>query len=687
MACLSRAVHVLGEIMRVRVLAAVLMVFGFASGVSRAAPASADPAGQPADGAEGIIVKFKDGATLADVGDALADSETVATGSADRSKLVFLDPVAGQSLDAAIEDLNNHPNVELAEPDRIVSIAATPNDDYYGSQWHYPQINLPTAWDTTQGSASVVVAVIDTGVLSTHPDLNNKLTGGYDFYNNDANPNDDHGHGTFVAGIVAAESNNADWVAGVCWECKIMPIKALGSAGTGPTSAVIDGIDHAVANGAEVINLSLGSTAPDPLLEIAVNNAVSSGVVVVAASGNTNSAVLYPAAYPNVIAVGASDAAGNRASFSNYGPELDVMAPGDGVYSTVRTGAGGFGYGSGSGTSFAAPHVAGLAGLMISAGITGPSTIAQKLKDTATEMGAAGFDNLTGHGRINAAAAVVDDTTPPIASITAPAPGIVAGSVAFSATASDNVGVQKVRFWVDSTYLGYDQTFPYSKTWDTTSFLNGKHTLKIEALDLENNSTVKTRVITVVNPDSTPPTVSITAPGDGSTVSGTSVTVTADATDTQGLQKVQFWVGTTYLGYDATAPYSKTFNSEQFVNASRVITARAVDWANNTTIDSVTVTISNDDTTPPTVSVSSPSDGATISGTITITATANDDVGVQKVQFWVDGTYLGYDSAAAYTRIWDSSSVANGAHTIKVRAVDNANNFSTEVTISVNVNN
>jgi hypothetical protein len=135
------------------------------------------------------------------------------------------------------------------------------------------------------------------------------------------------------------------------------------------------------------------------------------------------------------------------------------------------------------------------------------------------------------------------------------------------------------------------------------------------------------------------------------------------------------------------APYSRSWNTATFVNGTHTLRARAIDWANNWTESTITVTVNNVDSTPPTASITSPLDGATVSGSITITAAASDDVGVQKVRFWVDSTYLGYDSTAAYTRSWDSTSVSNGPHTIRVQSFDLANNVSSDVTITVNVSN
>ncbi len=733
-----------------------------------------------ADRTGAVVVRFEADATLARVGAALDEAEATPTSSNARAKLVRLDLDSGQSVDEAIASLSSDDSVVYAEPEHAVSIADTPNDTFYPSQWHYPQMNLPATWDITTGDASVIVAVIDTGVMLTHPDLDSKITSGpnagYDVFNDDADPTDDNGHGTFVAGIVGAESDNASWVSGVCWSCKIMPVKVMNASGQGSTISIAYGIYWAVDHGADVLNLSVGGPTGDTTLSDAVDYAWAAGVPVIAASGNNNGAVLYPAAYADALAVASNDSAALRSSFSNFGPQLDVMAPGGDVVGTTLGG----GYGAGSGTSFASPHVAGLVGLMIAHGITDKNTIISRLKSTATDMDVAGFDNNTGWGRVNAQAAVdlaptvsitapaasavvggaavsitataaddvavskvrfeIDggllsedttapyaaswnstlvsdgahtiaakaydalnhittaslsvtvtnnDLTAPAASITAPAAAAtIAGSaVPFTANATDNVAVIKVRFWAGATYLGYDGAAPYTRTLDTTLLPNGSTTLKIEALDAANNSTIITRQVTIVNPDSTPPTVTVDAPAEAATVSGASVTITATPTDTQGIAKVQFWAGATYLGFDNTAPYSKTFNSTAFANGPLVVKAKAIDWGNNSADDTATVTVNNADAIPPGVALTSPVEAESVSGTITITATASDNFGISKVRFWVDGIYLGFDATAAYTRSWNSASVANGAHQIKVQSVDNVGNVSPLVTVNITVNN
>lgn len=503
-------------------------------------------------------------------------------------------------------------------------------------------------------------------------------------------PRDDHSHGTFVSGIIAANTNNGTGMAGVCWSCKIMPVKVLDHEGYGSSFGVSQGIDWAVSHGADVINLSLGGGGAASL-QTSVNNAWNAGVVVVAATGNDNGPVSFPAAYTNAIAVGATQQGGARSSFSNFGPEIDIVAPGSSVLGTLcQCNGGAGGYGTGSGTSFSTPYVAGAAALLIASGVTDKNEIRTQLLTSATDLGTGGFDNLYGNGRLNVGAAIEPvgpDVTPPTVSITSPANGatISGSSVAFNATAADAGGVQKVQFYVDGTYLGFDSAAPFTRTLDTTAFTNGAHQLRARAFDLANNTTWTTINVTVSNADSVPPTASVTAPADGATISGASVTFSATAADGGGIQKVQFYVDGTYLGFDAVAPYTRVLNTTTLANGAHQLRVRAFDNANNTTWATINVTVNNVDTTPPLVAITAPGGGATVSGTIGLGATAADNVGIQKVQFYVDSTYLGFDSVAPFTRTLDTTTLTNGTHTIRVRAFDLANNMtSTEITITVN---
>lgn len=312
-----------------------------------------------------------------------------------------------ETITAALRAL---PGVQYVEPNYpVYALETIPNDPGWVYQYNLAAIRAPQGWDLATGSAAVTIAIIDSGVDLTHPDLAAKLLAGYDFVNNDSIPQDDYGHGTHAAGIAAAATNNGLGMAGVSWGARIMPVKVLDSSGGGTYANVAAGIIWAVDHGAQVINLSLGGSAPSLVLSDAVDYAVNRGVLLVAAAGNTgSSSVLYPAAYPAVIAVAATDAANQRAPFSNYGPAIDLSAPGVSIYS-LDVGGGTI---YRSGTSMAAPHVAGLAAILM--GMPGGSAWSARtwMETTALDLSTPGWDVFTGYGLIQMDAAIRAAPTP-----------------------------------------------------------------------------------------------------------------------------------------------------------------------------------------------------------------------------------------------------------------------------------
>lgn len=266
-----------------------------------------------------------------------------------------------------------------------------PNDPRYGNQaYAWNQINAPAAWNVTRGSSSTVIAIVDTGILLNHPDLRDKIVAGYDFVDQDTTPMDGHGHGTHVAGLAAAESNNGIGVAGACPNCKLMPVRVLDDNGSGDLDTVAHGIVWAADHGARVINLSLTSPQDSPVLDDALNYAWQHGALPVCAAGNqnTNNPQVYPASNGHCVAVAATTADDVRASYSNYGPWVALAAPGDGVYSTwawrAADGTLNASYEYNSGTSMATPFVAGTAGLLASTGLTNEQ-LRQRLCTTADQ--------------------------------------------------------------------------------------------------------------------------------------------------------------------------------------------------------------------------------------------------------------------------------------------------------------
>ncbi|MEV4279493.1 S8 family serine peptidase [Actinoplanes xinjiangensis] len=300
------------------------------------------------------------------------------------------------------------------EIDRKVRALDMPEgeDTYREYQWDLDKMSVPEAWEHSTGT-DVVVAVIDTGVDGNHPDLAGNVLTGYDAIDDtEGGDSDGNGHGTHVAGTVAAVTGNGEGIAGVAPDARILPVKVLDADGTGWTSDTAEGIVWAVDNGAQVINLSLGADSSTEAEEAAVAYAVENGVTVVAAAGNereVGSPTSYPAAYDGVIAVAATDADDEIAEYSNRGDYVDVAAPGSGILSTYPADLSedGSEYAELDGTSMAAPHVAAVAALIKASlpDITADG-IQNALEESAVDLGDDGFDPDFGHGRIDAAAAV-----------------------------------------------------------------------------------------------------------------------------------------------------------------------------------------------------------------------------------------------------------------------------------------
>jgi serine protease len=337
----------------------------------------------------------------------------------------------------AVRRLSSQPGVIYAEPNYIRYAHFTPNDRYFHYQWHLQKINIEEAWDINFGAdPSVIVAVIDTGVAYENYKQFRKGTDlegtnfipGFDFVDNDNHPDDEGdgmmGHGTFVTGTIAQTTNNAFGIAGIAFNATIMPLRILDADGTGTTADLAEALYFATLNGASVINMSLGGPDPSSEEEEAIRFAYNSGVVLVASAGNDRDAenppsdVDYPARYKQVLAVGATDYNNNVTFYSNAGAGLDIVAPGgdttadlndddygDGILqqSFLIPDYGDFYYFFLQGTSFSAPHISGIAALLISQyGLTEPEMIYDALRYTTIDLGTKGKDNDNGYGLANA---------------------------------------------------------------------------------------------------------------------------------------------------------------------------------------------------------------------------------------------------------------------------------------------
>ena len=488
--------------------------------------------------------------------------------------------VPAAALSAVEQALARRPAVRFVDRNLIHPHTFVPNDPSYGNEWHLPKIAAPQAWDVTQGAAGIVIAILDSGVDPTHPDLAAKLVAGTNTYDGNTDTRDVYGHGTKVAGAAAATGNNGTGVAGVAMANKIMPIRVTDTAGYAYSSTLANGLTWAADHGAKVMNMSFGGVAGNSTIKSAAQYAQSKGALVVAAAGNCG-CLDSTAENPYMISVSATDGNDNLASWSSYGPYVDLAAPGVSILTTSNGG----GYGSVSGTSFASPITAGVIGLMMAAkpGLK-PSDYETLLKQNADDKGAAGYESYYGWGRVNAARAVSaaagyaapPDTTPPAVSIAAPAPGsTVAGSVTVDVSASDSGGVTKVDLYLDGALFAADLSSPYSFYWDTTQAANSTHTLLAKATDAAGNVGASTTVSVTVNnvADTAPPTVTIAS----TSMTKTKLAVTVNAQDDVGVVKVELYVDGRLKATSTAPPVTFNVNTRNLAKGTHTLEAKAYD--------------------------------------------------------------------------------------------------------------
>lgn len=320
-----------------------------------------------------------------------------------------------ERMDALLEALQGNPHVRTAEADVTRTVQRTPDDPQYGLQWALPAAGFPEAWDTVTGGADVVIAVLDTGIARDVPDIQGRIVDPYSVQYGEEWPawEDIVGHGTQVATIAAAQGDNGIGMAGAAWGLDIMPVH-LSDSESFPVSAELQGLMWAMDHGADIVNISAGSLESSALEQEAMQQVREAGVLVVAAAGNGGEEALvqYPAAYPEVLAVGATDFDDERAGFSSGGEELDMVAPGVALVCYSADDVSYF-LDQGSGTSFAAPLVSGAAGLLLSVDPTlSPGELSTILTSTATDLGTEGWDGDFGWGLLDAAEAVASLESP-----------------------------------------------------------------------------------------------------------------------------------------------------------------------------------------------------------------------------------------------------------------------------------
>lgn len=426
----------------------------------------------------------------------------------------------------AIEALQKNPNVTTIEPDITVYAVDVELDNTWGVE----RIGAGVVHDAGNKGAGVMVAIIDSGIDYTHSDLNDNYAGGWDFVNNDNDPMDDDGHGTHVAGTVAAEDDGVG-VVGVAPEAWLYSLKVLDAGGSGSYSDVIAALQWAADNGIEVTNNSYGSSGdPGDTVKAAFDNCLAVHVCAAGNSGNPpgrGDNVIYPAKYASCIAVAATNQDDERATWSSTGPDVELAAPGVGINSTLLGG----GYGGGSGTSMASPHVAGTAVLLIANGVW---DVRGTLSATADDLGPTGRDSKYGYGLVDADEAGLPEgpeNDPPTVSITSPADGSEFNSgatILFEGTASDTEdgNLTGSLVWTSSIddQIGTGGSF-------STTLNDGTHTITASVTDSGGKTGSASISITVGTPPPTP-TLSVTVTTDKDTYTlGERVKITVTVTD------------------------------------------------------------------------------------------------------------------------------------------------------------
>ena len=509
---------------------------------------------------------------------------------------VHIIEVAPQAELAVARALSNNRHIKFAEVDMAVAPSLVPNDPKFSSAWHLPKMRITEAWPIALGN-DVTVAVLDTGVDASHLDLQRNMVAGRNAASNSADTSDVHGHGTKVAGTVAAESNNSLGVSSVAWNTKIMPVRITNSSdGYAYFSDIAAGLTWAANNGADVANISYSVSGSSTVTSAAQYMRNKGGVVVVAA-GNTGDDPGY-APNPYMISVSATASSDTRTSWSSYGDYVDFAAPGSGIWTTVKGGS----YSAVSGTSFASPVTAGVVALMKSANPSlSPAEIEAILQGTAVDLGNMDWDPYYGFGRIDAFEAVTtaadagpSDTVPPSVSISSPSSGgSVTGLVPVSVEATDDFGVAKVELYVDGLQVGTDTTKPFGFSWNSENRQDGNASLVARAFDLSGNQGSSSAVTVVVQNaaenDAGDPQVSITSPSDGEDVSG-NVGLSAFATDDQRVSMVNLYVDGK-LKCSGAPTVSCNWNTRKAEAGSHTISAKATDSAGNSTNTSINVNL------------------------------------------------------------------------------------------------
>lgn len=554
-----------------------------------------------------VLVKFRKGVPPEQFAEILKQNRgqiKELIGTNDNNFMVITVPDRAEQ--AIVKALSKNPKVEFAELDLEHGLdefpVTSPNDPHFTNSWHLTKIQAPQAWALAK-SSPIIVAVLDTGVDPNHPDLKNQLLPGYNAVDGSSDTIPVHGHGTSVAGVIAAQTNNGIGVSSVAWNAKILPIKISNRTdGIANTSDMAKGLTWAISKGARVANMSYSNLSNSYAITTVAKNMRSKNGLVVVAAGNTGTNQ-GTANNPEVITVSATDINDAKASFSTFGPVIDVAAPGVSIFTTSRGG----GYGSPSGTSFAAPVVSGAVALIMGADPKlNQAAVEYILKDTADKPKGV-VDILTGHGRINVNAAMTRinyqpltdvDTTPPTINVTSPATSsVVSGVIQATVSAVDASGINSVEFLVNGKQVGVSSIAPYQFTWDTTKFADGHAVLTAKAVDKAGNTgtststvvSVKNTIVAEAAPiaDTTPPTVRINGAVDGVTLLSMQ-SINIFSSDNVGVSKTELFINGKLVKVGVNNIFY-TWNTTAIPAGLHVIEAVVRDTSNNMTRKKLTL--------------------------------------------------------------------------------------------------
>lgn len=441
--------------------------------------------------------------------------------------------------------------IESVHRNYIYETQRVANDPLFPFQNHLAQMGMEDVWEITVGAPQIVIGIVDTGIQRDHPDLEDRIAGGWNVFDQNGNFEDVAGHGTKVAGVVAASSNNNAGVAGVTWDCPILAIRATDDNGSATSRDIAAGILWAVGHGAKVINASFAPLWSNSVVRAASRQAFHRGSLVVISAGNGGGRTTSRG-YREALFVGAVDGLQDHAAFSDRGPFVDVVAPG----TAIRTTSIGSTYGRPSGTSFAAPIVAGVVALAWSASPDlRPTTIMDTVLANAIDLGSRNKDDYYGNGFVDAEATVraaarlsfVADRTPPTIRLVRPESGdTLSGRATVQVTATDNWGVADVVMSVDGVAFATDTRTPYRFVLSTNSLGVGTHELSLVATDTAGNASAPVIVSIEVERSATSRSgttadIVFESPAAGSRVTG-NVSIVATVGSSAGLASVEWLI-------------------------------------------------------------------------------------------------------------------------------------------------